>query len=99
MTSGLTVAAIGENLETIMVPITANPIPSNPPNEVKVIDSIRNCNSIFPLVAPIAFLSPISLVLSVTETSIIFMTPIPPTNREIPAILPINSVINRNNSI
>ena len=33
--------------------------------------------------AQIAFLIQISLVLSVTETSIIFITPIPPTSKEI----------------
>ena len=37
-------------------------------------------------VAPNAFRKPISLVLSVTETSIIFITPMPPTSRLIPAI-------------
>ena len=51
------------------------------------IDSIINCKRIEPLVAPSAFLVPISLVLSVIETSIIFITPIPPTKREIPAIM------------
>jgi hypothetical protein len=38
--------------------------------------------------APIAFLMPISLVLSVTDTSIIFITPIPPTKSDIAAIAP-----------
>jgi hypothetical protein len=38
--------------------------------------------------APIAFLIQISLVLSVTDTSIIFITPIPPTSKEIPPIAP-----------
>ena len=36
--------------------------------------------------APRAFLVPISLVRSVMDTSIIFITPIPPTKRAIPAI-------------
>jgi putative ABC transport system permease protein len=39
-------------------------------------------------VAPTALLIPISRVLSVTETSIIFITPIPPTASDIPAIPP-----------
>ena len=43
-------------------------------------------------VAPNAFLRPISLVLSVTDTSIIFITPIPPTTKLIPAIPAINAV-------
>ena len=37
--------------------------------------------------------TPISLVRSVTETSIIFITPMPPTTSEITAIDEINSVI------
>ena len=36
------------------------------------------------MVAPSAFLVPISLVRSVIDTSIIFITPIPPTKREMP---------------
>jgi hypothetical protein len=48
--------------------------------------SIKNCASISYLVAQIAFLIPISFVLSVTETSIMFITPIPQTISEIAAI-------------
>ena len=36
--------------------------------------------------APRAFRVPISRVRSVIDTSIIFMTPIPPTSREMPAM-------------
>ena len=36
--------------------------------------------------APRAFLVPISLVRSVMETSMMFITPMPPTSRDIPAI-------------
>ncbi len=44
--------------------------------------------------APMAFLIPISLVLSVTETSIIFIMPIPPTNKDITAMPPrINAMV------
>ena len=43
---------------------------------------------ILPSVAPIAFLIPISFVRSVTDTSMIFMIPIPPTSSEIAAIPP-----------
>lgn len=46
-------------------------------------DSTKNCATISLLRAPIAFLIQISLVLSVTETIIIFITPIPPTKSEI----------------
>ena len=38
------------------------------------------------MVAPRAFLVPISRVRSVIDTNIMFITPIPPTRREIPAM-------------
>ena len=47
--------------------------------------SIRNCIRISFLNAQRAFLMPISLVRSVTETSIIFITPMPPTISDIAA--------------
>ena len=56
-------------------------------------DSARNCNRIEPVRAPRAFLIPISLVRSVTDTSIIFITPIPPTIRDMAATNEINKVI------
>ena len=57
------------------------------------IASIINCIIITEFVAPKAFRSPISFVLSVTETSIMFITPIPPTRRLIEAI-PVNKAVN-----
>ena len=63
-------------------------MPIIPPNELNVKASHTNCFIMSPLVAPTALLMPISLVLSVTETSIIFITPIPPTANEMPAIPP-----------
>ena len=54
--------------------------------------SIINCIIIDLCVAPKAFLKPISLVRSVTETSIIFITPIPPTIKLMPAIPAIKAV-------
>ena len=54
--------------------------------------STMNCIIIEFCVAPNAFLRPISLVLSVTETNMIFITPIPPTIRLIPAIPAISAV-------
>lgn len=45
-----------------------------------------------PVFAPSALRMPISRVRSVTETSIIFITPIPPTMREIPATSATNAV-------
>ncbi len=53
---------------------------------MRTIDSTRNCPCIVFGVAPSAFLMPISLVLSTTDTSIMFIIPIPPTSKEIAAI-------------
>ena len=55
-------------------------------------DSMRNCIMIFWKVAPRALRMPISRVRSVTDTIMIFMMPIPPTMREMAAMLPRNSV-------
>ena len=60
--------------------------PIIPPILVSTEASVRNCPRIVFLRAPIAFFRPISLVRYVTETNMIFMTPIPPTRREILAI-------------
>ncbi len=67
--------------------VTAKAIPSNPPVMLNTTLSVRNWRSISLFFAPTAFLIPISLVLSVTDTSIMFMIPIPPTRRAIPAML------------
>ena len=48
--------------------------------------SVRNCQRMSRLVAPSAFRTPISRVLSVTETSMMFMTPTPPTRSPIDEI-------------
>ena len=63
-------------------------IPMIPPMELVTSASMTNCNMITLFFAPRAFLIPISLVLSVTDTSMMFMTPTPATKREIPAIPP-----------
>ena len=60
-------------------------IPIIPPSPVSITASRRNCVRMFLYVAPSAFLSPISFVRSVTETSIMFIMPIPPTMSEIAA--------------
>ena len=60
--------------------------PTIPPMLVNTAASVRNCPKILYFFAPIAFFNPISLVRSVTDTSIIFITPIPPTKREMLAI-------------
>ena len=61
-------------------------VPMMPPRLVSTAASVKNCASIQFFLAPIAFFKPISLVRSVTDTSMIFITPIPPTNNEILAI-------------
>ena len=60
--------------------------PMRPPRLVSTAASVRNCPRIRDLRAPIAFFRPISCVRSVTDTSMMFMTPIPPTINEMPAI-------------
>ena len=73
---------------------TPNPknIPKIPPKKERTKDSIKNWIIISISRAPNAFLIPISLVRSVTYTSMIFIIPIPPTNKEIPAIALITKV-------
>ena len=56
------------------------------PIVVTTTDSIKNCVIMSLFRAQIAFLIQISLVLSVTETNIIFITPIHHTNNEIDQI-------------
>src|SRR5574341_2000097 len=73
-------------LERITEPNIPNKIPNKPPKSDKTNASIKNWDKMSPLLAPIAILIPISLVLSVTETSMIFMIPIPPTIKETKAI-------------
>ncbi len=52
--------------------------PARPPIAVSTTASIKNCESILSLVAPTALRTPISFVRSVTETSMMFITPMPP---------------------
>ena len=61
-------------------------IPITPPMELVMAASITNCCMMTPRFAPRALRMPISLVRSVTDTSMMFMTPIPPTRREMLAI-------------
>ena len=67
------------------------PMPITPPMLDSVIASTRNCDRISSRRAPTAKRMPISRVLSTTETSMIFMMPIPPTTREMDAIAATNS--------
>ena len=65
-------------------------IPTIPPIIEIRVASIKNCKNISIFLAPSALRTPISLIRSVNETSIILAIPIPATNREIPATRPIN---------
>lgn len=78
---------IGEYLLSKIEITNANTIPMSPPVKLKITLSVRNWVKISLFFAPMAFLMPISRVLSVTETSIIFIIPIPPTSKEIAAML------------
>ena len=67
---------------------TPQATPKSPPMTPMTTDSMRNCIMMFWKVAPKALRMPISRVRSVTDTIMIFMMPIPPTTREMAAILP-----------
>src|SRR5438552_8016552 len=58
---------------------TATAIPIRPPAKVSTRASSRNCTRTWRGRAPRAFRSPISRVRSVTDTSMMFITPTPPT--------------------
>ena len=66
--------------------------PAAPPTRLSITDSPRNWSWIASSVAPTATRTPISRVRSVTETSITFMIPIPPTMSEIDAMATSSSV-------
>ena len=68
-------------------------MPIKPPSAASTTASIRNCSSTSRSSAPIARRRPISRVRSVTLTSMMFMMPIPPTNRLTAATAPSRVVI------
>ena len=68
-------------------------IPRVPPEMHSTSASTRNCSMMVSLVAPSALRMPISLVRSVTDTSMMFMMPMPPTSSDTAAI-PSRSVEN-----
>ena len=63
-------------------------MPIKPPKTESTSASMRNCMTICERRAPIARRIPISRVRSVTDASMMFMMPIPPTRSEMPAIAP-----------
>ena len=89
-------AYVTRNFFTMRAMMYAIPIPPTipmiPPRTVSTTASVRNWRRISPLRAPRAFRSPISCVLSETDTSMMFMMPIPPTTSEMAAIVVMNMV-------
>ena len=77
--------------------LTDNPTPSNtpmiPPVTDKRIASMRNWFRMSMPLAPTLIRRPISRVRSVTDTYIMFIIPIPPTSKEMPATLPSKMVM------
>ena len=69
---------VGINRRTSNARPTPVSMPMTPPRPVSVAASIRNCVIISFFLAPHALRMPISRVRSVTDTSIIFITPMPP---------------------
>ena len=69
------------------------PMPNTPPSRHTSTASIKNCWRISAWRAPTAMRTPISRVRSVTETSMMFITPMPPTISEMRAIAEISSVM------
>ncbi len=80
MDSGETIVFQPAEADRTRDPTIPNAIPITPPTELRVTDSIRNCRRISRRLAPNALRKPISLVRSVTDTNMMFMIPIPPTN-------------------
>ena len=82
----VTVIVIPAKIVIKSVTPTAKSKPNIPPTTHNNADSIKNCSKICLRVAPSAFRKPTSKVLSVTETSIIFITTMPPTIKVISVI-------------
>ena len=73
---GMSFAAIAPTAMPIAIPMM-------PPTSASVIASMTNCDRMWLRRAPTALRSPISRVRSVTDTSMMFMMPIPPTRSAI----------------
>ena len=73
----------------------ASTMPIRPPSADSTTASIRNCSSTSRSSAPMARRRPISRVRSVTLTSMMFITPMPPTSRLTAATAPSSMVITR----
>jgi len=67
-------------------------IPKIPPTSPRIPASTMNIVSMSEFFAPIAFITPISRVLSITDVNIAFAMFTPPTNKEISAI-PVRNIV------
>ena len=74
---------------------SASTMPRTPPSRHTSTASIRNCWRMSLWRAPTAMRTPISRVRSVTDTSMMFITPMPPTTSAMAAMAPISSVMVR----
>ena len=90
---GLTINAKSTTRHIIYAIKRPNMIPIIPPVKVRIAASARNCVRMEAVLAPRDLRIPISLVLSVTDTVMIFITPISPTRSEIAAIIAITEVM------
>ena len=68
-------------------------MPAMPPVTLRITASARNCSNTCIRCAPIAIRRPISRVRSVTDTSRMFMMPMPPTSSEIDATVASSSAM------
>ena len=83
------------NAATASPSSSASVTPSAPPMRQTSTASMRNCLRMSPWRAPTAMRTPISCVRSVTDTSMMFITPMPPTTSEMTAMAEISSVMVR----
>src|SRR6266571_3940819 len=81
--------SVGHCARCAMSRVAAMPrtMPAAPPTRLSAVSSTRNWNRMCPLRAPTASRTPISRVRSVTETSMMFMMPMPPTRSDTEATL------------
>src|ERR1017187_6819044 len=79
--SGTVEGRLGTNVRIATESSQPARMPIRPPDAVRVMASSRNCQTISLRRAPTALRTPISRVRSVTDTSMMFITPMPPTSR------------------
>ena len=76
---GVAAAASGVRSATSCATPRPSAVPTAPPSAATIDDSMRNWSRMVRRRAPSARRTPISRVRSVTETSMMFMIPMPPT--------------------